>query len=68
MPCLVPDCKAKGIVLEDEMRLKNHAKVVHERDLRPKITIRTRTAANLPESPKPTPKIVLTRRGGKAYT
>jgi len=62
VPCPVPTCKSKGIVLEDEMRFKHHAKVVHGRDLRPKITIRTRTAANPPESLKSTPKIVLTRR------
>ena len=59
--CPVRECKSKGNVLENEMRFKNHAKVVHGMDLRPKITIWTRTAANLPGSPKPTPKTVLTQ-------
>jgi len=62
VPCPIPECKSKGTVLENEMRFKNHAKVVHGRDLRPKIIIRTRTATNSPESLKSTPTIVLVRR------
>ena len=50
VPCPVPECKSKCIVLENDMWFKNHAKVVHGRDLRPKITIYTKMAANLPES------------------
>ena len=38
VPCPSPDCKAKGIVLENELRFKNHAKSIHNHDMRPKVT------------------------------
>jgi hypothetical protein len=56
------------VVLENEMRFKDHAWVVHGRDLRPKIIIRTRAAQNPQQSPTPaTPKVVLKQRVRSIY-
>lgn len=66
VPCPRPECKAKGFVLDDEMRFKNHAKVVHGIDLRPKIVIRVKPAETNPSGgerstydPSPRPRIVI---------
>ncbi|KAK3936910.1 hypothetical protein QBC46DRAFT_394045 [Diplogelasinospora grovesii] len=48
VPCPRPECKTKKIVLEDEMRFKNHAKVVHGIDLRLRIIIKVRTVETNP--------------------
>ncbi|KAI3327466.1 hypothetical protein F4824DRAFT_484708 [Ustulina deusta] len=39
VPCPDPGCKTKGIMLENELQFKNHAKFVHDYDMRPKVTI-----------------------------
>jgi hypothetical protein len=66
VPCPYPECKLEGIVLENDMRLKNHAWVVHGEALRPRIIIRTRAAQIPPDSPKlTTPRIILTRGADK---
>ena len=41
VPCPDLGCKAKGIVLENELRFKNHAKSIHDHDMRPKVTTDT---------------------------
>ncbi len=61
--CPHPDCKPKGIELENELQFKNHAKVVHHYSLRPKVTLR-KTVASPPESSRSTPKI---RRNASAH-
>jgi hypothetical protein len=48
VPCPVPKGKSKGMVLEVQMRHKYHAKVVHGRDLRPKVSIRVGAAVVTP--------------------
>ncbi len=53
--CPHPDCKRKRIVLEDELRFKNHAKVVHNYLLRPKVTLRM-TVTSPPETARSSPK------------
>jgi len=59
VPCPDPGCKSKGIVLKNELQFKNHAKLVHNRDLKPKVTIRM-TLNSPTESTRSTPKIILT--------
>jgi hypothetical protein len=53
VPCPHPDCKDKETVLENEVQFKNHAKVVHNCSLRPKVTSRMTP----PEYTRSTPKI-----------
>lgn len=67
--CPRPECKAKGFVSDNETRFKNHAKVVHGIDLRPKIIIRANSGeANRSGGgqskfdPSPKPRIVLVSR------
>lgn len=37
VPCPDPGCQSRGVVLDNELQFKNHAKVVHNRELRPTI-------------------------------
>ncbi|RYP47360.1 hypothetical protein DL768_006571 [Monosporascus sp. mg162] len=68
VPCPRRECKARGLVLNDERHFKNHAKVNHNIDLKPKIVIRVKSETNCPEgrsihAPSPRPRIVIVSGG-----
>ena len=54
-----PACKPKGIVLKNKLQFKNHAKIVHNRDLRPKVTIQMTLNSPI-ECTRSIPKIIFT--------
>ncbi|KAJ2893428.1 hypothetical protein MKZ38_008686 [Zalerion maritima] len=69
VPCPCPECKANGFVSDNETRFKNHAKVVHGIELRPKIIIRAKSGeanrsggGRSTSDPSPKPRIVLVSR------